>query len=503
MVDPEKFFREITLHICSSLDINVAFSRCYEYLQQHFPLDELFLDIHDPQLSAIRRIAYVAASGERPEQIVPVPENVWGLLTKLSGPVLMTPSTDTLIARVTAPLVKREENTDLVMPLNIGKKRIGVLVLRAYGDGKFEEKHLKLIKIVKEPFALSLSNALAHEELLNYRDTLLDDNSFLQRELSPGHTDEIIGRHSGLRNVMDMVYQVAPLNSTVLLIGETGVGKEVIANAIHSSSSRKDAPFIKVNCGAIPDTLIDSELFGHDKGAFTGANKDKRGRFERANKGTIFLDEIGELPLPAQVRLLRVIQNREIERIGGSKSIALDIRVIAATHRNLEHMIQEKKFREDLWFRINMFPIFIPPLRQRRDDIPALTRWFVQIKSKEFGLQPPAIAPGALDRLTKYNWPGNVRELQNVIEREIILFGGEMLEFRSLLLDKNERKLHSSPKAPEFPDPVRLDEAMALHIGKVLALTKGKIHGAGGAAEFLGINPSTLRSRMQKLGIKK
>ena len=504
MVNPEEFFREITLRICSSLDIKVALKQCYEYLRRHFPLDELFLDIHDPQLGAIRSIAHVAASGRRTDEIVPLPEDVWDLVDRISGPAIMTSSTDMPIAQATAPLVKREGSSDLVAPLSIGEKKIGILILRAYGEDRFEKEHLDLIRIAAEPFALSLSNALAHEELLNYRDTLLDDNTFLQRELSFGLADEIIGKDSGLRNVMEMVRQVAPLNNTVLLVGETGVGKEVIANAIHCSSTRKDAPFIKVNCGAIPDSLIDSELFGHEKGAFTGASADKRGRFERANTGTIFLDEIGELPLPAQVRLLCVLQNREVERVGGSKSIALDIRVIAATHRNLEQMISENKFREDLWFRVNMFPIFIPPLRQRREDIPALTRWFVRKKSKELGLRkPPAIIPGALDRLVKYDWPGNVRELQNVIEREIILYGGGNLEFRSLLPGKKELKSSSSQNEPGLPEPARLDEAMALHIGRVLSFTKGKIHGPEGAAEFLGINPSTLRSRMEKLGIKK
>ena len=503
-VNSEEFFREITLRICSSLDIKVTLTRCYEYLQQHFPLDEIALDIHDHQLSAIRRIAHVAVSGRKVDEILPLPENVWSWVKNLPEPIIMSASTEDLpLAQATAPLVEREGNSDIVVPLSIGGKKIGLLILRAYGDEKYEKKHLDLIKIVSEPFALSLSNALAHEELLNNRDILLDDNTFLQRELSSGLEEEIIGRDSGLRNVMDMVRQVATLNNTVLLLGETGVGKEVIANAIHCSSSRKEAPFIKVNCGAIPDSLIDSELFGHEKGAFTSANKDKRGRFERANTGTIFLDEIGELPLPAQVRLLRVLQNREIERVGGSKSIALDIRVIIATHRNLEQMIRENKFREDLWFRVNMFPIVIPPLRHRREDIPALTRWFVRRKSKELGLRkPPAIVPGALNRLVKYDWPGNVRELQNVIEREIILFGGQPLEFRSLFTESKELGTHSSHKEPGLPEPADLDEAMALHIGKVLAFTKGKIYGPGGAAQFLGINPSTLRSRMRKLGIK-
>ena len=499
----EGFFREVTLCICSSLDIKIALTRCYEYLRQHFPLDELFLDTHDLQLGAIRRIAHVSASGAVADEIVPLPMTVWNWVTSLTEPVVLTPSTETPISLAMAPLVKREGNSDLAVPLHIEERPVGVLILRAYGDDRFGENHVNLIRTVAEPFAMALSNALAHEELLNYRDTLLDDKTFLQRELAMGLTDEIIGGSSGLRNVMDMVRQVAPLNSTVLLLGETGVGKEVVANAIHYASPRKDGPFIKVNCGAIPDSLIDSELFGHEKGAFTGAHIEKRGRFERANGGTIFLDEIGELPLSAQVRLLRVLQNREVERIGGTKSIALDIRIIAATHRSLEQMIGENRFREDLWFRINMFPIFIPPLRQRREDIPALTRRFVQLKSNELGLvKPPAIAPGALDRLVKYDWPGNIRELQNVVEREIIRFQGGMLEFLSLLPGLDQTVASSHQKESGLPEPVRLDEVMALHIGNVLTFTKGKVNGPGGAAELLGINSSTLRSRMQKLGVK-
>ena len=212
---------------------------------------------------------------------------------------------------------------------------------------------------------------------------LADDNRYLYDELRSVSGDEIIGSDFGLKTVMEMVRQVAPLDSPVLLLGETGTGKEVIANAIHYSSPRKDGPFIKVNCGAIPETLLDSELFGHEKGAFTGAISQKRGRFERADKGTIFLDEIGELPLQAQVRLLSVLQTREIERVGGTSPIPVDIRIISATHRDLEEMIASRRFREDLWFRLNVFPITIPPLRQRREDIPALLHHLMERKSRE------------------------------------------------------------------------------------------------------------------------
>ncbi len=500
---PEDFFREVTLRFCSSLDINSAIQRSFQYLHEVLPVDEMFLDIHDLQLGAIRRIAHVSDHGApSAAEIIPLPEKVWAWVQSTDEPLIVDSSNKDPMVRHIALLTNNEGKSDLSVPLRIEGKKIGMLILRANHDGAYRKEHADLVRLIAEPVAIALSNALAHQELLQLRDVLLDDNRFLQRELTPGIREAIVGEGSGLRHVMEQVRQVAPLTNTVLLLGETGVGKEVIANAIHSGSARSSGPFIKVNCGAIADTLIDSELFGHEKGAFTGALTEKRGRFERANGGTLFLDEIGELPAPAQVRLLRVLQTRELERVGGTKPIPVDIRIIAATHRNLEQMIAEGRFREDLWFRINVFPIFLPPLRQRREDIPALTRHLVQVKSRELGLvRPPAIAPGALERLVHYDWPGNVRELQNIVEREIIRFQGGMLEFLSLVPGAERMVSGSSQKKPGLLEPVRLDEAMALHIGTVLAFTNGKINGPGGAAQLLGIHPSTLRSRMQKLGI--
>jgi transcriptional regulator with GAF, ATPase, and Fis domain len=299
---------------------------------------------------------------------------------------------------------------------------------------------------------------------------------------------------------MAMVQQVASLNSPVLLLGETGVGKDVIANAIHYSSPRKDGPFIKVNCGAIPETLLDSELFGHEKGAFTGALSQRRGRFERANGGTLFLDEIGELPPQAQVRMLRVLQYKEIERVGGTNSISVDIRLIAATNRDLEERVKTKQFREDLWFRLNVFPIRVPPLRERKNDIPALVHHFVERKSRELKLPvPPPLARGVIDRLMAYHWPGNVRELENVIERALILGKGTPLVFNDLIGEKRDQS--SAIPAGTQDAPIKLDEVMSQHIRQVLKMTNGKVHGKGGAAEVLGINPSTLRNRMNQLGI--
>jgi transcriptional regulator with GAF, ATPase, and Fis domain len=329
---------------------------------------------------------------------------------------------------------------------------------------------------------------------------LVDDNLYLHQELRRLSGDEIIGGDFGLKRVMELVRQVAPLNSPVLLLGETGAGKDLIANAIHYLSPRRDGPFIMVNCGAIPETLIDSELFGHERGAFTGAITQKRGRFERANHGTIFLDEIGELPSQAQVRMLRVLHSKEIERVGGSESITVDIRIIAATHRNLEEMVKANQFREDLWFRLNVFPIKIPPLRERKEDIPALVHHFIERKSKELRLlKLPTSSHGAIDRLMAYSWPGNVRELENVIERAMILSKNGPLTFDHLVPLSQDHEA-SVFQAQEI-EPLKLDEVVSRHIQQVLKMTRGKVHGPGGAAELLGINPSTLRNRMDQLGI--
>jgi transcriptional regulator with GAF, ATPase, and Fis domain len=331
---------------------------------------------------------------------------------------------------------------------------------------------------------------------------LADDNRYLFNELRSVSGDEIIGSDFGLQAVMEMVKQVAPIDSPVLLLGETGTGKEVIANAIHYSSRRKDGPLIKVNCGAIPETLLDSELFGHEKGAFTGAVSQKRGRFERANKGTIFLDEIGELPAQAQVRLLRVLQAKEIERVGGTTSIPVDVRIISATNRNLEKMIASGRFREDLWFRLNVFPIMIPPLRQRREDIPALVHHFIDRKSKELKLaERPALAPGALDRLMVYDWPGNVRELENLIERALIQSRGNMLSFETPSAPQVPVGREVAQDAGQNRNVLSLDEINTQHIRQALETAGGKINGPGGAAQILGLHPNTLRSRMIKLGI--
>jgi formate hydrogenlyase transcriptional activator len=393
--------------------------------------------------------------------------------------------------------------TSLIVMLLRSKEKmlgsLGSLVLISEGKQKFKVEHLKLVLLLKEPLIIAMSNTLRHREVLRLKDLLADDNRYLHGELRRLSGDEVVGANFGLRDVMYEVQQVAALDSPVLLLGETGVGKDVIANTIHYSSSRSDGPFVAVNCGAIPDTLIDSELFGHEKGAFTGALSQKRGRFERADKGTIFLDEIGELPLQAQVRLLKVLQSKEIERIGGVNTISLDIRIIAATNRNLEEMVKLHQFREDLWFRINVFPIWIPPLRERKVDIPALLQHFISLKARELKLPAiPILSSGAIDPLMEYHWPGNVRELENVIERALILNPTGPLTFEHMNLGQPKETLELRGQREEIGN---LDNVISRHIRRVLSKTKGKVNGPDGAAALLGVNPNTLRNRMKKLGI--
>jgi transcriptional regulator with GAF, ATPase, and Fis domain len=317
--------------------------------------------------------------------------------------------------------------------------------------------------------------------------------------------DVIVGEESGLQSVMDRVERVARSDVPVLIFGETGTGKEVMARAIHTRSARSSGPFMRVNCGAIPAELIDSQLFGHERGSFTGATDTHRGWFERSDRGTLFLDEIGELPLAAQVRLLRVLQDGTFERVGGQHSMAVDVRIVAATHRDLSGMVREGRFREDLWYRLAVFPISLPPLRERPEDIPALARHFASRAATRFGLPPRMPTPEDISILVSYAWPGNVRELIAVMDRAAILGDGHRLEVaKALGVQTSQPTVRTeSPvsAAPSAGPVMELDEAMRRHIETALSATRGRIEGPSGTAAMLNINPHTLRARMRKLGI--
>ncbi|MDH3693127.1 MAG: sigma 54-interacting transcriptional regulator [Gammaproteobacteria bacterium] len=340
-----------------------------------------------------------------------------------------------------------------------------------------------------------LQDALTEVNALKER--LQTENVYLQEEIKTEHNfSEIIGNSGPLQKLLRKIEQVAPTDATVLIQGETGTGKELIARAIHDRSERKDRPLVKVNCGAITEGLIESELFGHEKGSFTGAVQQRAGRFEVANGGTIFLDEVGELPMEAQVRLLRVLQEQEFERVGSSRAIKVDVRVIAATNRDLAEMVKEDKFRMDLYYRLNVFPVEVPSLSERADDIPLLVDYFIARLAKRYPKQIEGFSPECITYLSNYPWPGNVRELENVIERAAILSDGPVLSISESLKPITHKKSISNGNNT-------LEEVERGHILAVLDKTNGVITGNSGAAKILGLNPSTLRSRMQKLGIKR
>jgi transcriptional regulator with GAF, ATPase, and Fis domain len=570
--DKKEFFRQVTLRLCGNLDLETGVTQCLQYLSRFMPADALFVRQLEPELQSERVLAEsFGVFHQKSGTVIP-----W--ITRERNPVDRRDTSRMRIINRPEESASMQPYTQMFgheiscisMPLIHNKKAIGVAVLGLEGRDRYREEHMHLFGLLHDPFVLALSNNIKHREMIRLKNLIEEEKKDLAEELHYNAADTIIGGSLGLAGVMENARLVADQDSPVLLSGETGSGKEIIANFIHRNSLRKDGPFIKVNCGAIPDTLVDSELFGHEKGAFTGAEKPKKGRFERADGGTIFLDEIGELPLQAQVRLLRVLQNKIIERVGGTEAIPVNIRIIAATHRNLEKLVASGQFREDLWFRLNVFPIQIPPLRSRRLDIPALVDYFIEKKARELNIHvKPSLSPVAMERLIAYEWPGNVRELENVIERELILSKGEPLTFQSIrpqpshdtspgnaIIENNISVLDGinahhikkvlgiiysmingpgnvrepgnviertpslsagevlTPRSIRSPlhntsqdntilenDVLGLDEINSRHIKKVLNITDGKINGPGGAAELLKIKPSTLRSRMEKLGI--
>ena len=496
-----EFFRAVTLRICGSLEIGKALQNCLAYVRTVMPADELVLSVYEPQHGSLRVVATASDDGGAPEtEEVVLPLLLRKELEQAARYPRVRAAANVHEDRFLADLARRRRwppSSVIVNRLIIEDNYIGALSVRAEGTGRYTGEHVRLWGLVNEPAAIALANSERFRELSVRQDQLQDDRYYLENELRSKVGIEVVGADFGLRDVMTSVRSVAPLLSPVLLAGETGTGKEVIANAIHSLSPRSHGPMIKVNCGAIPETLIDSELFGHEKGAFTGAFSQKRGRFERAHGGTIFLDEVGELPLQAQTRFLRVLQEKEIERLGGTKTISIDVRVISATNRRLEELIARGRFREDLYFRLGVFPIMVPPLRQRRSDILALVQHFILKKAREMALPSiPVLEKGAIDDLMAYGWPGNVRELENAVERAIIISRGKALAFDTILAGPRG----GSPA--EVPATlVTLAEMESRHIRSALDATVGRVDGKGGAAELLGVNPSTLRHRMRKLRI--
>jgi len=511
VVDQNEFFRNATLRLCGTLDLAAGLGALFEYISRFITADRLFLHRLDPDGGGMRIVARVGPEGhEGMNLLLPLPDAALDHIDDMGREwdaqgeptaVIFNRSAENPLSQAMLEALDLPLSSALVLPLVVEKEFAGSIALVAEGNNRFTEDDARLFATLKDPLFVALSNALKHEEAVKLKDRLADDNRFLRRELHQLTGDQIVGVDFGLRDVMDQVRRVAPTESPVLITGETGTGKDLIANAIHRGSPRREGPFVPVNCGAIPDSLLDSELFGHEPGAFTGALSRRLGRFERADGGTIFLDEIGEIPPDAQVRLLRVLQHREIERLGGVDRIPVDLRIIAATNQDLVERVKAGRFRQDLWFRLNVFPIAVPPLRDRVVDLPALVDHFVEKKTEELKLgEPPVLAPGTLEVLKGYGWPGNVRELENVLERAMIVHRGEPLRFDDL--KARGKQPESGPGEGPLSHTLELEPVLKSHIERVVGLAGGKIHGPGGAAELLGMNPSTLRYRLKKLGIR-
>ena len=506
-INENEFFRESTLRICGSIEIEMSLWSCLDYLKDFIPASSVYL--HYISLDQRQGRVFAMADLKKGQQLnvsFDHPDPIWRYIgdgNDLPEEMIINKANQHPVGKHMLRIIGLTDKYSILMlRLTIEKKEVGVLCFGARRWNRFSKKDLNLIRLLRSPFAIALSNSRRYVELLKLKNILADDKKYLQDELRQQQSNEIVGSDLGLSQVMQKVHQVAPLESPVLILGETGVGKEMVANAIHYSSGYRNGPFIKVNCGAIPETLIDSELFGHEKGAFTGAIERKRGRFERANGGTIFLDEIGELPMAAQLRFLRVLQEMEFEPVGGNSSIKVDIRVIAATNRNLESLIDESRFRQDLFFRLNVFPIHIPPLRERKCDIPVLVQHFILKKYRKMGFDEcPVLRKGAFRTLDSHNWPGNVRELENAVEKAMITSSGNPLTFEELKTRQVDNLQTGQPALPTGQS-LALDDIMMDHIEKVLALSRGKVSGPHGAAELLATNPATLRHKMRKLGIQ-
>jgi formate hydrogenlyase transcriptional activator len=408
-------------------------------------------------------------------------------------------------------LVAEGINSYCVVPLVAMGKSIGTFTVWSEAKNRYSEVDSELLREVANQVALAIANMKSYEEIAALKAKLEKENVYLQEEIRTEHNfEEIVGNSAALLELLQRVHQVAPTDSSVLIYGETGTGKELIARAIHDRSTRKNRPLVKVNCSAISAGLVESELFGHVKGAFTGAFERRIGRFELADGGTIFLDEVGELPLETQVKLLRVLQEREFEPVGSNRSVQVDVRIIAATNRNLQESISAGSFRSDLYYRLNVFPLKVPPLRERHSDIFQLAMFFLARYSRKVGKSMEGISAVAVERLNSYSWPGNIRELQNVIERALILSHGPILELEPDLISVSSKAVFDTARevaeVAQFTGPVSafktLEEVERAHISAVLRQTHGVVEGVNGAAKTLGLHPNTLRHRMEKLGIK-
>ncbi len=487
---------EIIHTLVSNLNLRELLSAISGCLRRVVPHDVAGLALHDPGINKLRVTALdfpehedVFIEGE----IIDLEGTAGGRAFTTRQPVIgdLDLSTD--------PLGKRTGvRSTCTVPLISHDRVLGVLGVGRLSENAFTGDDAGLLVEVGKQVAIAVENALAYREIDALKNKLQEEKLYLQEEIQTEYNfEEIIGTSPTLRRALQHVETVAPTDSTVLIFGETGTGKELIARALHNLSARREHTLVKVNCAAIPTGLLESEMFGHEKGAFTGAVEQRKGRFELADRGTIFLDEVEEIPLELQPKLLRVLQEHEFERLGSSKTIHVNVRVLAATNADLAQLVAEKKFRSDLYYRLNVFPIALPPLRERPEDISLLVHFFAQRFAQQMKKPIETIPAETMAELTAYSWPGNIRELQNLIERAVILSRGSVLEVPLAELKRSANVV----LANQVQRPVKLEAVEREHIMKVLRETGWVIGGVAGAAARLGLNRTTLNNRMRKLGI--
>jgi formate hydrogenlyase transcriptional activator len=494
--DRLRLLLEVNNALVSNLDLRELLKEIAACLRRVIRHDYTSLALYDPARNEMRLTALDFPEGKgliHEEMTVPLEGSAGGEVLATRKPLLVNAAN---ISRFQSPIARLAEAEGLkctcVLPLFTSTRELGVLALSALAEDAFREEDIGLLAQVANQIAIAVENALAYREIAELKNKLAEEKLYLEEEIRTDHNfEEVIGESAALKRALSQVETVAPTDSTVLVLGETGTGKELIARAIHDLSRRRDGTFVKINCAAIPTGLLESELFGHEKGAFTGAIAQKIGRFELAHYGTLFLDEVGDIPLELQPKLLRVLQEKEFERLGGTRTIRVDVRLVAATNRNLAQMVEEGLFRRDLYYRLNVFPILIPPLRERSEDIPLLVRYFVQKYARQMDRRIETVSAEEMDALTCYHWPGNVRELENLIERAVILSPGPELR-----VPVAELKQPS-----EAPSNLSLQAAEREHIVRVLRETHGVVGGPRGAASRLGLKRTTLQSKMRKLGI--
>jgi formate hydrogenlyase transcriptional activator len=497
--------------IIAHRDLPALFHDLAGRLHEVVRFDYLILVLYDPARAMMRLHVLETAEPKSPPPglLTPIEESPSGFVWQTQQPLIIANVDDEKRWPIMRAQTFRPHGiaSACYVPLTTARQRLGTFAFAAKQPSAYDPADVDFLQLVANQVAVAVENALAFDCIEKLKEKLTREKVYLEEEIrTERNFDEIVGESVGLRRVLKEVETVAPTASTVLIRGETGTGKELIARALHQLSPRHDRTFVKLNCAAIPTGLLESELFGHEKGAFTGAIAQKVGRFELAHQGTLFLDEVGDIPPELQPKLLRVLQEQEFERLGSTRTVRVDVRLVAATNRDLAAMAGNGQFRSDLFYRLNVFPVHLPPLRERRDDIPRLVRHFAHKVARRMGRQIETIPTEAMDVLVQYPWPGNIRELENVIERAVILSPGPALHIN---LSGLKAAAPASPVSPPsnvgdtrgVGAPVSLADAERDHILGVLRETGWVLGGSNGAAARLAMKRTTLQSKMKKLGI--